>query len=110
MSLGDPIDPKRACFFQGRNGYGEDLPAGLAFRPFYPWSFALPLTTPPEHAEVLSWCAHVLDERSYGRWEEDFSVWHIGDEVAAEAFKAAWITPYAIAKPAWGAPKVTDAP
>jgi hypothetical protein len=100
-----PINPRRACFYQGFNDYAEPLPERVAFRPFYPWTFHLPITTAAEFAEVRSWCSHWLDEESMGRWSEEFDHWHLGDEAAAKAFKAVWIDPNA--KPVWRAPQVT---
>lgn len=99
-----PIDAKSACYYQGRNARGESLPERAAFKPFFPWSFMLPITTAAEYAQVLAWCSAALGERDDGRWIEDFDVWHLGDEAAAEAFEAAWIAPHA--KPVWGRPQV----
>lgn len=79
------------CFFQGVNGLGERLPENIRFRPFYSFTFYVPITTAAEFSQILSWCNATLGERDEGRWEEDFNFWHLGDEMAAELFRAAWI-------------------
>jgi hypothetical protein len=101
------IDLTRACYYQGRNGYGEELPSHAEFKPFFSFSFNVPVTTAEQFAKVLSWCKDVLGEREEGRWLEDFDYWHLGDPEAAEVFKAAWVIPFA--KPSWAAPVVKDA-
>lgn len=83
---------KRAdCYYQGTNELGEKLPSHIKFKPFFPFTFHVPVKKATDFTEILSWCNNVLDDKTYGRWDEDFEYWHLGDVAGAEAFRAAWI-------------------